>query len=175
MSKYTAAEFVECPLFVNMSTEELQKVVNLMSIEDYTAGETIFSEGDSHAVIWIIIDGRCKVTKKTRDGGQRDLAVLERMRTFGEMSFFHPAPHSATVTSETDVTVARLDRARFHSLVDLGSQAALKIAYNTIAVVSERLRAMDEYVGQIIKSGESPRSGQEWGEFRAKLYSEWQF
>ena len=175
MSKYTAEDFVECPLFLNMSTENLQKVVNLMSIEDYTAGKTIFSEGDSHAVIWIIIDGRCTVTKQTRDGGQRDLAVLERMRTFGEMSFFHPAPHSATVSAETDVTVARLDRARFHSLVDFGSQAALKIAYNTIGVLSERLRAMDEYVGQIIKSGETPRSGQEWGEFRAKLYSEWQF
>ncbi len=175
MTEYTAEDFMNCPLFMNMTRQELQKVVNLMSIEEYAAGETIITEGTAHAVIWIIISGRCKVTKQARDGSTRDLAVLDRMRTFGEMSFFHPAPHSATVTAETDVTVARLDRARFHSLVDFGSDAALKIAYNTIGVVSERLRAMDEYVGRIIKSGETSRSGQEWGEFRAKLYSEWQF
>ncbi len=175
MSKISAQSFVDCPLFDKMSIGELDLVVQLLSIENYAAGDAIIAEGESQAVIWIVVEGSCRVYKRTKDGGQRELAVIEALRTFGEMSFFHPAPHSATVRAETDVTVARFDRARFFSLVDLRSRAALKIAFNTVGVLSERLRMMDDWVCDNVENEERSGNSQEWGEFRSKLYSEWQF
>ncbi len=175
MTKITTEELAGCPLFDNMSIGELSHIVNLLSIENYAADETIIEEGESHAIIWIVLKGSCQVFKRAKDGTQRDLAVIENLRTFGEMSFFHPAPHSATVRAMTDVTVARFDRARYFSLADLESRAALKIAFNTVGVLSERLRRMDDWICDDIESDGNRRGSQEWGEFRSKLYSEWQF
>jgi len=176
VSDYTAAEdFIDCPLFHGLTLGELQNVVNLLLIEKYEAGATIFSEGETHAVICIILEGRCRIKKKSKSGEELEIAEVGPLRTFGEMSFFHPAPHSATVTAATDLVIARLDRARFHSLVDFGSQAALKILYNTVGVLAERLRVMDEYAAEMANSEHTKRTGQEWGEFRSKLYTEWEF
>jgi len=163
-------------MFDNLSNEELEQVVDLLSIEEYAPGEKIFDEGQSHAAIWIVLSGRCQVFKQNQAGARQDLAVIEPVQTFGEMSFFHPAPHSASVEAIDQVKAARLDRARYHCLIDLGSQAAFKMAFNTIGVLSERLRAMDDAICNVLDSDDTKKmSSKEWGEFRSKVYSEWQF
>lgn len=175
MSSISEHDFEACPLFRDMLPEEREHVVKLLSIEDYGPGDMILEEGLSQAVIWIVVKGSCKVIKRTKDGGHQELAVIEPMQTFGEMSFFHSAPHSASVQALSEVTVARLDRARYHSLIDIGSQAAFKIAFNTIGVLAERLRVMDDWTRDLVESGAGRKGRQEWGDFRSKLYSEWQF
>lgn len=167
---------LECPIFHQMSSEEYQYVLELFEHKNYQQDKEILSEGLSVQKLWIILHGRCEVVKSQPDGKTRILAVLEKGAVFGEMSFFHPAPHSATVRAITDVEVMRLSRDNFDRLQLLCPSAAFRIAENTTAVLAERLRRMDEWTADRL-DGLSANDNQreEWHEFRAKLYTEWEF
>lgn len=165
------------PVFADMTPDEREQVMTLLERETYPAGKIILREGDSTQLLWIIVSGRCEVFILRRDGTENRLAILEPGAVFGEMSFFHPAPHSANVRALTEVEVMRLSREKFDRLHDFAPGASCKIAANTAGIIADRLRRMDEWVRELVEnSGEkSPRVKEEWEEFRAKLYSDWQF
>jgi len=167
---------LHCPVFQDMTSTELEQVSALFERESYPAGEIILREGLSVQFLWVITAGRCEVRKTGLDGQERVLAVLEPGAVFGEMSFFHAAPHSASIHTLTDVEVRRLPRSRFEELLEQGPRAAYKIAVNTATVLAERLRKMDDWVFRLLNSPDvNARQREEWHEFRSKLYSEWDF
>ena len=131
-------------------------------------------EGNSTQHLWIIIRGRCQVVKATKTE-ERELAVLEAAAVFGEMSFFNPAPHSASVRAVTNVEIMRLSRESYDELEKSGSTAAAKIAVNTVKVLAERLQQMDEFTGRLVDQLNVSGHKKEWWDFRSKLYSEWEF
>jgi CRP-like cAMP-binding protein len=165
------------PIFAGMTPDEREQVMRLLEHETYPAGNVILREGKSNQLLWIIVGGQCEVFVLRSDGTENPLAILEPGAVFGEMSFFHPAPHSATVRASTDVDVLRLSREKFDRLHDLAPGAACKIAANTAGIIADRLRRMDEWVRDFVENSQdkSPRVKEEWEEFRAKLYSDWQF
>lgn len=167
------AAFADCPLFRGMTASERQELLNLTELQEFPARETILVEGRSTRILWIIVEGKCQVTKATKTGGQQELARLDRYGVFGEMSFYSEAPHSASVISLTPVNVLRLSRAKFDTLLESGSSAAVKLAINSISVLSERLRIMDNWTCDLVEKAGTHH--EEWRDFRSKLYSEWQF
>ena len=164
-----------CPIFQDMSLDERQQVLELLERETYPTGETILREGRETQILWIIVHGRCEVVKMMKDGSEQQLAVLEQGAVFGEMSFFVPAPHSASVRTLTEVEVMRLSREKFDQLEQAGATAAYKIAFNTVRVLSDRVRRMDEWNYDLVERPEASQHREEWREFRAKLYADWQF
>jgi CRP-like cAMP-binding protein len=122
-----------------------------------------------------IVEGQCQVIKHTKHGIEQVLAKLEICSAFGEMSFFNPAPHSASVRSVTPVKLLCLPREKYDRLLQGGSTAAQKLAINTVALLAERLRVMDDFTCDLVEKAEAGRHSEEWHDFRSKLYSEWQF
>ncbi len=163
------------PIFVDLTLDERQALLRLLKHERFKAGESILSEGLSTHALWIIVQGRCEVIQKRHNATEKQLAVLEAGAVFGEMSFFAPAPHSASVRAITDVEVMRLSREDFDDLGRNGSVVALKIAASTARLLAERLRRMDEWTRNLIEQPDVNNHKEEWQEFRAKLYSDWQF
>jgi len=158
-----------------MSLDERDHVLTLFENESFVAGETILQEGNSTQMLWIILEGECEVIKHCGNSSERQLAVLNPGAVFGEMSFFQEAPHSATVRTLSDVDVMRLPRKKFDELRDKGSVAAYKIAASTAVMLSDRLRRMDDWTCELVEHSGVAVHKEEWQEFRAKLYSDWQF
>ena len=171
----TEAEATRIALFQEMTPRERQDVLALLEREEYERGETILAEGKSIQILWIIVRGRCEVVKTMRKGAEQELATLDPGAVFGEMSFFNPAPHSASVRALTDVEVMRLSRERYDQLHREGSTAAYKIAVNTAKVLAERLRKMDEWICELVERPDGVKHREEWRDFRQKLYTDWQF
>ncbi len=167
---------LECPIFFDMTPEECRHVLELIETEKFTQGETILCEGLSVQILWVIVRGQCEVIKSKNGNSNRVLACLEPGAVFGEMSFFQSAPHSATVRAMTDVEVMRLSREKYNQLSEVCPAAAFKIAANTVVVLAERLRRMDVFTGDVIRGGSGGAVQlHEWQQFRAKLYTEWEF
>jgi len=166
----------QCTLFRGVSPAQREEIVGLMDRQSYQPGEILIKEGESVQAISVILKGRCQVVKaKQGTAGEHELSILEACGVFGEMSFFHPAPHSATVRALTEVDVAFLSRDKFDMLLRVGSVAAYKLAYNTVAVLADRLRKMDKWTCQLIESTNGAAHRQEWHDFQAKLYTGWKF
>ena len=170
----TENELLRCPIFQGMSPDEFKEVLILLQEKSFAEGENILEEGKSVQNLWIVSQGRCEVVKAT-EGREHRLSTLEPLSVFGEMSFFNPAPHSASVRTLTDVDVYYLSRDQYDLLLHTGSSAAQKIVFNTARVLADRLRRMDEWIRECVQKNVQPSQRVEWLEFRAKLYTNWQF
>ncbi len=169
------ATLAKCSLFRGMNVGERHELLALLDGKSYAPGMTILEEGESFQFVWIILKGRCQVVKKTRAGEEKELWILEPYGVFGEMSFFNPAPHSATIRALSDVEVVRLPREKYDHLLRTGSLAAHKLAFNTMGVLIERLRRMDEWIAERIEGDNAPVHKEEWMDFQSKLYTGWTF
>ena len=176
LTEISEAALAKCPLFRGLAASERQELLALLEPRSYRPGETILAEGESIQFIWIVLQGRCRVVKHGSSGDEKELAVIEPGGVFGEMSFFNPAPHSATVQALSSVEVVRLPRGQYDKLLQGGSLAAYKLAFNTMGVLADRLRRMDDWIAERLeRNNNAPEHHEEWKEFRSKLYTGWTF
>ena len=66
------------------------------------------------------------------------------------MSFFSPAPHSASVRAVTPLRVLRIERSKYDDLVKEACPGAYKLACNVVACLADRLRRMDEWTARLL-------------------------
>ncbi len=165
----------KCTLFRGMNAAERQELQGLLDGKVYPPGAMILEEGESFQHICIVLNGRCQVVKKAKSGEEKELWVLEPGGVFGEMSFFNPAPHSASVRALSQVDVMRLPRDKYDHLLRGGSLAAYKLAFNTMGVLIERLRRMDDWIAERFERNNAPAHKEEWMDFQSKLYTGWTF
>jgi CRP-like cAMP-binding protein len=102
------------------------------------------------------------------------LAVLGPYDQFGEMSFFHPAPHSADIRAQTAVQLLRISYVDYKDLLDEGVTAAYKLSHNVVESLAQRLRRMDDWIAKLLAHQPSTAEhAREWSAFREKLYNSW--
>ena len=169
------AAIAHSPLFTNLSPDECRIVSEMMTASCYESGEAIITEGKETSSLYLLSHGTCRVRKHMGNGADQDLDTLEVGAVFGEISFFCPGPHSATVVAETRATILSLSREQFHELQRERPTAALKITLHATATLARRLRRMDEWTCALVEKGTAPEKHTEWHEFRAQLYSNWNF
>ncbi|HTU25744.1 MAG TPA: cyclic nucleotide-binding domain-containing protein, partial [Pirellulales bacterium] len=139
------------PLMANFNETERRQMADIASLKHFAPGEIVVRQGEDSRTLWVMVEGKCEVVKQLEHGPHPALmlAVLEPYSHFGEMSFFSPAPHSASVRAQTAVTVLAIDRRDYDDLIRQGIWAAYKLAYNTVRGLSDRLRRMDEWVAEL--------------------------
>lgn len=167
--------YARSPLFHGMTPVEREEIVALLEPQSFRPEEVILMEGPTLQCLWILTRGTVRVVKKFANGHVQELTRLEPVSVFGEMSFFAPAPHSASVQAVSEVEVSRLSREKYDMLLRVGSLAAYKLAYNTVGVLSERLRRMDDLAATFTDGTQPAVRHEELREFHSKLYSGWQF
>ena len=163
------------PLLYNFNETERRQMADIAVIKHFAPGEVIVRQGEDSQVLWVVIEGTCEVVKY-RDHGAGEslvLAVLEPYSHFGEMSFFSPAPHSASVRARTAVMALAIDRRDYDDLIRQGVWAPYKLAYNTLQQLTDRLRRMDQWVADLATHHEPGERTPEWSTFRDKLFSGW--
>ncbi|QDU11596.1 Crp/Fnr family transcriptional regulator [Gimesia aquarii] len=165
----------ECVLFQSVTPEEMDVLLHASEREDFPEGARILDEGNSTRYLWVIQSGTCEVRKRLSNGNEQVLTQLSPFSIFGEMSFFKPAPHSASVVALTDVEVFRIPGREFDQMLKDGVSGAQKVVLNTVRIMSDRLRMMDEWTAEMVQSTGSRSKNAEWHDFRSKLYSDWQF
>ena len=105
------------------------------NIETYTAGQTVFREGDPGNRMFIIREGTVDIVIRGKS-----VATLDSGNIFGEMALIDKNPRSATALAKTDTKLAAIDEDRFMELVKENPRFALRI----MSILAARLRRMDE-------------------------------
>jgi len=115
----------------------LKMLRNWKDVEEYPAQTVIFEEGNPADVLYIIISGRVELSLRGES-----LGVEEAGGIVGEMAISLSATRSSTVTSLTDVKLARLDRDQLGKLMRENTEFSLHL----MAVLANRLRAVNHYI-----------------------------
>lgn len=165
------------PLFQNLNETECRQIAEVIQMQSFAAGASVIRQGQSSRDLWVMLEGTCEVIKHIEPDDPTSesivLATLEPYSYFGEMSFFHPAPHSATVRATSNVKVLRIAYVDYQDLIAEGVWAAYKLAYNVVVGLSERMRRMDDWVTDLMQRQKETGTQAEWSEFREKLFSGW--
>jgi CRP-like cAMP-binding protein len=165
------------PIFNGLTCEECAFLGSICDKVEHQVGELVLEQGTRRPALWVLLEGKCDVVRNfaTPDRPPESvvLATLEPYANFGEMSFFHDAPHSAHVRAATDVALLRIERRRFNELVEEHSAAACKLTLNTVHSLAERLRRMDQWIAELAAAGKLNNRVREWSQLREQLFDAW--
>jgi CRP-like cAMP-binding protein len=133
------------PLFSSVSDEDLESIASLLIERRFPKHKTIVEEGLSGDYMYVIREGRVKVTKLSGDGREKILELLEAGSFFGEMSLLDSAPRSASVKALTEVRILALARNDFLNVLRRSPDLALAV----IQELTHRLRQQDEQASSL--------------------------
>ncbi|MGA2521934.1 MAG: cyclic nucleotide-binding domain-containing protein [Acidimicrobiales bacterium] len=121
-------------MFSACSAAQLRTIRKAVEEVTVPAGRVLCEEGTLGREFFFIVDGTASVR---RNG--RKVATLEPGRYFGELSLLDRKPRSATVVSETPMTLLVLEQRRFNGLLD----EMPTLSHKLLMAMSQRLRDAD--------------------------------
>ena len=133
------------PLFSGVGDADLESLSSLVIERRFPKHKTIVEEGAPGDYMYIICDGRVKVTKLSGDGREKILELLDSGDFFGEMSLLDEAPRSASVEALSEVRVLALGRNDFLDLL----KKSTDLAFSVVQELTRRLRQVDEQASSL--------------------------
>lgn len=136
------------PLFAALDEEAAEVLGNAMTSRALVRGHVVFREGDTGDRLFVVLDGKVKISRASSDGRENLLAVLGPGEMFGELSLFDPGPRTATATAITDCTLASLDHDDLRPVLF----ERPGVAVNLLRALAERLRRTNEAMADLVFS-----------------------
>lgn len=82
------------PIFNNLTYEEMMEVARITTDQTYEKGEFIYTAGDRGEKLYVIHEGRVKITRISETGKEQVIRVLGPGEFLGELSLFTPTPRT---------------------------------------------------------------------------------
>ncbi|MCK4807546.1 MAG: cyclic nucleotide-binding domain-containing protein, partial [Candidatus Aegiribacteria sp.] len=120
-SKFTQAHldvFRSAYLFRDLEPEELNSFVSNTQYSDLVPNSVIIREDDQGEYLYLILSGKVRVTKRTYEGIEQILGILETGDFFGEMVLLDRRSRSASVYAHTRVELAMIQHAEVASIMN---------------------------------------------------------
>jgi CRP-like cAMP-binding protein len=132
-----------------LSAGEMKLLATFSSEERFREGSMIFREGEKGDKLFIVLDGRVRISKFIPGVGEEALTVLDRGDFFGEMALIDEKPRSADAKAhEIDATVLSIDRATLNEILSMDPHASLQFLNLLCRMISRRLREINEKIVQ---------------------------
>ena len=128
------------------SWEELTEIARYMELVRRGKGRTIFKEGDTNNYLGLVVEGMVAVYKGATTEHDHRLTVVNKGKTFGEMSLLDSQPRSATVVASTDVTLLIMNEKNFKKLLKINPSLALPLVLKMAMLLSQRLRRTSNWL-----------------------------
>lgn len=141
----TLASLRKIPLFEQLDDDDLDEIALHLIERRFPRNATVMEEGLSGDYMYLISEGRVKVTKLSEDGREKILEMLGEGAFVGEMALLDQGPRSATVKTLVPSVLLALSRHDFLALLRNNSDLALHV----IQELTRRLRETDEQASSL--------------------------
>lgn len=125
----------------------------------FPSGNYVFREGDPGREMYVVLEGRVRISRIFPDGGEEALAVFGRGAFFGEIALIDGQPRSADARAhEGPATVLVLDQSTISEVLSMDPAAALDFLRLLLRLLASRLREIDEklVMWRILTGPEAP-------------------
>lgn len=134
----SAIEFLKkVPIFSDLEEETLTKVSKSGIIKSFKKNHIILSEEEPGSALFVIEEGKVKVTRSSNDGKEVILAIINESDFFGEMALLDGMARSATVTALEDSKLFIIQRNEFLELLKSYPEVSIVL----LTELTKRLRA----------------------------------
>lgn len=133
-------------LFDGMTSAQLRKLAAALTEVKHPISAHIFREGDPGTSMFIIADGKVRISKMVPGIGEEALAILEKGQYFGEMSLIEEGPRSADAIAHSSCTLYELSRDKLDQVMFTDKELASVLLWTFVRTLSARLRETNDKI-----------------------------
>lgn len=141
------------PLFADLDEQDLEELDRLLTVKRYKKNNLIIFEDDRGLNLFIINEGRVKISRISEEGGEVILAILGAGDFFGELSVIDGLSRSATVTALDNVELLVMKREEFLSALENHPQISIFL----LKELAGRIRKSDTQIKSLSLSNAKGR------------------
>jgi CRP-like cAMP-binding protein len=132
-------------LFAGLDDDSCVAIAKEMREVGFTSGQVIFARGDEGKDVYLVADGRVRLSVLTAEGRELSFAHAERGNLFGEIAMIDGGLRTADATAASKVTAYSLSRGAFNRVMI----AHPSVAQSMLHFLCKRLREADQQLEAI--------------------------
>jgi CRP/FNR family transcriptional regulator len=136
----------DVPLLARLPDEDLKALASRGRVRRFAAGATIFHEGDPGDAIYVVVDGRVRMSRLSGSGTEATLAIIGAGDCTGELALFDGRPRSATATTMQATRTFVVSRDEFVAWIKERPGASLAL----LETLSLRIRRTNDIVTDLV-------------------------
>lgn len=133
-------------LFKELLPDELHRLAEQSSRESLRRGDVVFREGDEPDRLYVVIQGRIAISKRSVDGREAVVALVEDGDLFGEMGFFLPLGRSAEARALEPSALLALPFSPVRQIYEERPQ----LLWGVVSMLADRVRIMDDVLADSV-------------------------
>ncbi len=137
-------------LFRGGSKDKIEHILELFQERHLDQNATIFTQNMPAEALYIVKNGRVRVSMMAGEGEEMGLLLLGPGEFFGELALIQEANRLVTARAETPVELLLLTRKDFQALIEQEPRIAAKALMVISKLLAMRVRAYHEKLKQLI-------------------------
>lgn len=146
-------QLARVPFFEGLTPEALALIAEVTNEESHGLGTRIFQFGDPGDKLFIIVEGKVRISREVAGLGEEALAVLGPGEVFGEMALLDDATRSADALAHERCRLLVIKKDDFDGLLFFHKDLAYEVLWASIRVLSARLRETNNKLTFLTMSG----------------------
>ena len=147
------AQLAKVPFFDGLTPEALAMIANVTTEETLAYGTRLFQYGDPGDKLYIILEGKVRISREVGGMGEEALAVLGPGEVFGEMALLDESPRSAGALAHERCRLLVITKDAFDDLLFLHKDLAYEVLWSCVRMLAARLRETNDKLTFLSTSG----------------------
>jgi CRP/FNR family transcriptional regulator, cyclic AMP receptor protein len=147
------AQLSKVPFFDGLTPEALTMIAQVTTEESHAYGTRLFQYGDPGDKLYIILEGKVRISREVAGMGEEALAVLGAGEVFGEMALLDESPRSAGALAHERCRLLVITKDAFDDLLFLHKDLAYEVLWSCVRMLATRLRETNDKLTFLSTSG----------------------
>jgi len=137
-------QLAKIELFAGLKPEALEIIAKVASEEVHAHGDKIFRHGEVGDKLFLILEGKVRISREVPGMGEEALAVLGPGQAFGEMALLDESPRSADALVHDRCRLLTISKDGFDDLLFLHKDLAYEVLWGVVRTLIGRLRETND-------------------------------
>lgn len=137
-------QLARVPFFSGLTLRALSLIAEVTGEETHALGTRIFQYGDPGDKLFVILEGKVRISREVSGMGEEALAVLGPGEVFGEMALLDESPRSADARAHARCRLLVIKKDDFDDLLFFHKDLAYEVLWSSIRVLAGRLRETND-------------------------------
>ena len=125
-------------LFQGLTRPALELIARIATEESHGLGTLIFEHGQPGDKLYVILEGRVRISRNVPGMGEEALAILGPGAVFGEMALIDAAPRSADARVHERCRILALPKDAFEDLLFLHKDLAYEVLWSFVRMLDRK-------------------------------------
>lgn len=143
----------QAALFQGLKPAALELLLAIAAKEEYQKGAYLFHHGDSGERMYVVLDGKIRISRNVSGMGEEAMAILGPGEVFGEMALLDESPRSADAIVHESCVLLSIPKDAFDDLLFSRKELAYEVLWGFVRLLSTRLRETNDKLTFLSVSG----------------------